>query len=169
MLLVFCFPLSREDMIEGYNWRQITEQADMEYICRKIHEGIFSNERYSIVPGFNTYKCNRRMAYWLKDWFLEKKIILNEVLNDKGEGIAFFSYVPIDSFRVEGHLCGVYVTQKKEYSGVWLALIERKYYKSMGIKQSVSHFSSNNLAILRLEGKLGTQIRNIRYYFSKLR
>lgn len=170
------FPKNREYfkkfefLIKGYRVRKITEKEDMERICNEIQKGIFngSKERYASISGFNDEKYNQRLAWWLRDWFLIGKIVLMEVLNEDGEGIAFFSYIPKNEFTVESHLSGTYVNHKKENAGIWLILVSTQYHHAIGTKSSISYFSSNNLPILRLTGRFGMEVRAVKYYFSKI-
>lgn len=156
-------------LIDNYSVCQITNEENMERVCSEIRKGIFSNERYSSVPGFNDEKCNRRLAWWLRDWFLSKKIVLFEVIDINGCPVGFFSYSLKDERHAEPHLLGVYTDRKEDNDGILVLLVATQYYSELGILSSDTRFSSNNLPILRINQKVGTTLKKIYYYFSKMK
>lgn len=158
-----------EYLTNKYKLHKIIKRSDMERICEEICKGIFdsSKERYATISNFDDYKCNRRIAWWLQDWFLEKKIVLIEIINEEKKGVAFFSYIPKSNFVVQAHLNGVYVNKKEDNIGICQMLLANRYYYTLGVKHVIGSASSNNLVSLRMSGKLGGRVTAMRYYFSK--
>ena len=145
----------------GYH---IASDSETEDLLSEIRTGaVFSTDRIALDPFFSREAAGRRYAGWIEDVLGagNASVIIGEY---HGDSIGF--NVVVDKGRksdaILGGAFGKYLDSSMGVINAYCGLL-RAY--DAGIKKVISHVSSNNLQMLRINLMLGNKIKELTYNY----
>jgi hypothetical protein len=141
----------------GYH---IADKAETERILEFVASGsLFSTDRIALDPYFSRKAAGQRYAYWMQDVLFSGKAVL--LLCDYcGKSIGFTVAADKGSF-LDMILGGAFPDTIGSGLGVVNAYCGLLYTYETGKKKVVSHVSSNNFQMFKIDIQLGNQVRTL--------
>lgn len=155
-------PEKMEKINNFISYEQV-EEDQINFICKKIQENIFTTDRIALDKQYGLEVANKRYSNWIKDEFYQDRSHIFEVKYGK-RGIGFFGLKEKTEQNIEIFLGGMY-NECKDF-GLGFGMISKsiEISKLKGFKNLHTHVSSNNIEVLRLYIKLGflpLEIKNV--------
>jgi hypothetical protein len=145
---------------------KLVEGDQIDFICTKIQENIFSTDRIALDKSFGLAIANKRYSNWIKDEFIQKNSYIFELQFGR-RGIGFFGLKERTEQNMEIFLGGMY-NEVKDF-GLGFGMISKSIEETIAreFKHLYTHVSTNNIEVLRLYMKLGFYPLEIKNVFIK--
>ena len=144
----------------------IADEAETERLLGEMSSGkLFSTDRIALDPYFTREAAGRRYMYWTKDVLAsgKAKIVICDYC---GKSIGFDIAVDKGKY-IDMILGGLFIENLDSGLGAVSAYGGLIYAYDFGKKKVVSHVSSNNFQMLRIDLMLGNSIKSLTSNFIK--
>jgi len=154
-----------ETFLNKFDFKKITEDADLNQILDNIDNDMFSTDRISLDSLFGVEVANRRYRNWLITENNQKQTDIFRICkknNDVG-----FVMTKTNPNHVNILLGGIYTKFHNCGYGACLVYKPIEFYRKLGKTTIRTKISSNNQDIIKIYISAGYQIENLEYVFVK--
>jgi len=147
-------------------YRKLATNDDFERLGREIKRGVFTTDRIALDPNFGIDIAAIRYVNWIMDE-VQNGTEVYEILY-KENPIGFFTLKNLSDGKYDNFLAGMY--RGRQNNGLGFSMLSKPIIelKKRKAKFYVSHVSSNNLAIMRLDFSFGFSPTNVVYVMTKI-
>jgi len=145
--------------------QEVTLIEGKQSVYQKIKLGMFCTDRISLSPYFSNSHASQRYVNWIETVTANGGKLFEVFL--KEQPVGFFTIERIDRDNVKGILAGVYVTTREMGLGLVLQAKEREICWRENYNKFHLVVSSNNLQAVRSNIKLGCEITELNYVYTK--